>query len=313
MYDGDGTQWALEVKCHCPFAPYKGKRGSKVGGRKQFMIRDRLPPTEIMPWVLPQLMLEAFSVGESCAGAILIRLTATKGAAILRVRKDEAYVQEMLKWLRLFNDRYGSGDRHPELNFFSDEPGHSEFVQRTLSLAKDPDLVEVLDFVRPDKVRRGSSEGLFLDRISEKKSSPKYVRLELSKADREDLKNAIDQSEIPKSHLPVFRHVTLMHSSSKEENEAKWLDTCKLTGTQFTVVPHSYVNCEGIVVVGVDILDSEGREVNHIVHSGTPHITGFVPKNYRRKDTGPIFARSSSDEKILLAENLRFSATVVSS
>lgn len=63
IIDGDGERWALEVKCHCPFIVAKGK-DAKVDGRRRFVISDRPAPREVMPWVLPQLMLETYSVGE---------------------------------------------------------------------------------------------------------------------------------------------------------------------------------------------------------------------------------------------------------
>lgn len=105
-----------------------------------------------MPWVIPQLMLESYAVGEECRGAVLVRLTATMGASILRVKRDDEYIFELLKWLRLFNERFLS-DEEPGVDFFSSLPGHSEFVQRTSELA-NRDNVEMVEYVESRAVRR---------------------------------------------------------------------------------------------------------------------------------------------------------------
>ena len=81
-----------------------------------------------------------------------MRLTATMGASILRVKRDDEYIFELLKWLRLFNERFLS-DEEPGVDFFSSLPGHSEFVQRTSELA-NRDNVEMVEYVESRAVRR---------------------------------------------------------------------------------------------------------------------------------------------------------------
>ncbi|GMI04735.1 hypothetical protein TrVE_jg9418 [Triparma verrucosa] len=160
--DGNGNIWALEVKNHCPFAEGRGAKAKKLDRSERYIVRDRSAPESVMPWVIPQLMLESYAVGEECQGAVLVRLTATMGASILRVKRDDTYIQELLKWLRLFNTRY-LGDEEPTCDFFADEPGHREFVEKTLELASG-DNVEVVEYVNSKEVRRpgGRTDSLFL-------------------------------------------------------------------------------------------------------------------------------------------------------
>ena len=250
-----------------------------------------------------------------------MRLTATKGASILRVRRDEEYLQEMMKWMRLFNERYGSGS-HPEVNFFADEPGHREFVERTLELAKDPGVVEVLASVPAEDVRRPErwSEPLFRDNVKKKyllhekdaksASSSNYVRLELNSFDKKALVEAIEKENVPSTHLQVFHHVTIMHHSDRAENETEWARVCALRGQTLAIIPHSYVNVKGTIVVGVHLRDSEGKSADHLVHSGIPHVTGFVPKGFKHKDAGPLF-RAAHAEGAIPISGLSFNATVM--
>jgi hypothetical protein len=93
--DGNGNIWALEVKNHCPFAEGRGAKAKKLDRSERYIVRDRSAPESVMPWVIPQLMLESYAVGEECQGAVLVRLTATMGASILRVKRDDTYIQEL--------------------------------------------------------------------------------------------------------------------------------------------------------------------------------------------------------------------------
>ena len=97
-------------------------------------------------------------------------------------------------------------------------------------------------------------------------SSSNFVRLELSSSDKKALVEAIEKKDVPSTHLEVFHHVTLMHNSGRAENEPEWARVCELKGQTLTIIPHSYVNSEGTVVVGVHLKDSKGECADHLVY-----------------------------------------------
>ena len=94
----DGTVEVLEVKNHSPF------RYSRRHERS--FVQDRDPPGEVPPWYVPQVQLEMLCVGAHCRSAIFVRLTATCGATILRVRRDDRFILDMLQRLLEFVERF---------------------------------------------------------------------------------------------------------------------------------------------------------------------------------------------------------------
>jgi hypothetical protein len=165
----DGTVEVLEVKNHCPFQSTRG-RHTKNGGGKDFVVRN-LPFREpyIPPLYIPQLMLEMLCVGPHCRSAIMVRQTATMGAMIVRLLRDDAWIEEMIHFLNLFQKEYVLRNEPPPVNFFwehnTEQSRYLAFVWRTKELSE---TVRVLDHVVHQDIQRmaGSSTNvttLFLD------------------------------------------------------------------------------------------------------------------------------------------------------
>ena len=100
----DGTVEVLEVKCVSPFvaAAAAGSRGSGA-----LEVRDVGPAEAVGPWLVPQLQLEMLAVGAECTSATLVSLSATRGATLFHVARDDSYIEWMLRILAAFVDAYG--------------------------------------------------------------------------------------------------------------------------------------------------------------------------------------------------------------
>ena len=99
---------ALEVKNHSPFVS---------AGRGRMAVRDRPPPAEVPPWYVPQLQLEMMMIGPHCRSAIFVRLSATQGACILRIPRDDEYIVLMLTRALIFHRRFVATGTKPHTNF----------------------------------------------------------------------------------------------------------------------------------------------------------------------------------------------------
>jgi hypothetical protein len=186
---GNGTVEVLEVKNHCPFVR-NGKIPPRVGDRrppKNFLIRDFDLERRIPPVYIPQLMMEMLCVGNSvdleeapespspiCASAVMVRQTATRGAILLRLRRDEGWINEMKYWLGQFQTRYVKTVRIPDDDFFwNDDPGsrYRKFLSRTKELSEGVEFVAYVDHGRIQRMLleggagRGGEVPLFLDGI----------------------------------------------------------------------------------------------------------------------------------------------------
>jgi len=145
----NGTLEALEVKNHCPFVPmYWGSRKPSHADKDLFRIREVSQlPVDVPPAYVPQLMLEMLSLGPQCRSAIMVRQTATKGAVILRLQRDDDWIEEMLYWLNQFMDRFVNRGEPPPPNVFWDDNEHSggeryrSFVNRTKEISESAQLV----------------------------------------------------------------------------------------------------------------------------------------------------------------------------
>ena len=153
----NGTLEALEVKNHCPFVPMSwGSRRSKQSSnnfhnnnKDLFRIREVLElAVDVLPAYVPQLMLEMLSLGPQCRSAIMVRQTATKGAVILRLQRDDEWIEEMLHWLNQFMERFVNREEPPPHNVFWDDGNeHSggdryrAFVNRTKEISESAQLV----------------------------------------------------------------------------------------------------------------------------------------------------------------------------
>ena len=168
----------------------------------RFSIRDFELEQKIPPAYLPQLMMEMLCVGTSitlhdeesttnnststgavvgpiCNSAIMVRQTATKGAIILRLHRDDDWINEMKYWLGMFQANYVSTNTIPNDNFFwCDDPDsrYRKFVARTKEISEGVELVAYIDHSQIQRMLlckgeegRGGLEGgeipLFLDSI----------------------------------------------------------------------------------------------------------------------------------------------------
>lgn len=131
----DGTIEALEVKNHCPFFSVRvpRKKGRKIS--KRFFLGDRAFDTSgksdgVFAHYVSQLQLEMLCLGPSCRSAVMIRQTATKGALILRMRRDDEWISQMLYWLHKFQREYVEKGIVPPTNFFWENKEDSEEQSR---------------------------------------------------------------------------------------------------------------------------------------------------------------------------------------
>lgn len=189
---GDGSVEVLEVKNHCPFYPWDWRAGRRRKGPRreyedEFLILDQQPLEHaIPPGYVPQLMMEMMCMGDRCQSAIMLRQTATNGAVISRLRRDDAWIAEMLYWLDQFRRRYVLKGIMPADNFFwyddvQEEDGVSNgkaggkskgskryraFVDRTKEISKNAELVDHVEHANIQRVLDddGTNDCLFLDK-----------------------------------------------------------------------------------------------------------------------------------------------------
>lgn len=173
----DGTSEILEVKNHCPFMYHKQSNRFRVmrpyplkkRGSSNSTSNDKFTPmTSIQAMYIPQLMLEMFCYSENCTSAIMLRQT-IHGAYILRIKRDDKYIDQMIHWLSIFHKEYVLKQNPPPINLFWKEyPEYRKFVYTTKYLAEQ--CVEVVDFVSGDCIQRmdgssGRNISLFLDYV----------------------------------------------------------------------------------------------------------------------------------------------------
>lgn len=172
----NGTIEALEVKNHCPFFPAKAPKTHRSSQRhsrgNRFIIRHfDFDNAGVPSQYIPQLMMEMLCVGDNCKSAIMVRLTATSGALILRVRRDDEWISEMLYWLNRFQLDFVEREEPPPPNFFlecssqEDRERYTRFLQKTLDIQKKVELVASIphsEIQRATASQAGMSN-LFLD------------------------------------------------------------------------------------------------------------------------------------------------------
>jgi hypothetical protein len=170
---GDGRIEALEVKNHCPFVtPFakKGKSSSSSRPRKRFRIGDRpVMDSGVLAQYIPQLMLEMLCLGEACRSAVLVRQTATNGALLLRIHRDDEWISEMLHFLDRFQHEFVDQGRPPPPNFFflggnrAEVKRYRRFLNRTMEIRNRG--VQVIAHIPPEYIQRAqhSDSPLFLD------------------------------------------------------------------------------------------------------------------------------------------------------
>ena len=153
----NGTLEALEVKNHCPFISFSGKN-------KKFSIRHFELEGTVPNVYIPQLMMEMYCLGNACQSGLMVRQTATNGAIILRIHRNDTWLNEMMYWLQEFYSRYVLPQKPPEDNFFWNEPRYQQFIQST----KNDIQIDVVDTIPHSSIQRVLSSNkeflpLFLD------------------------------------------------------------------------------------------------------------------------------------------------------
>jgi len=190
----DGRIEAVEVKNHCPFVPNSGghnnrnnnrgkqsnknkQRGKKNNNTDGFRLSQRglskSNTGSLMCQYIPQLMMEMLCIGENCESAIMVRQTATHGSLILRIKRDDDWIEEMMYWLGRFHRDFVQRDIPPPRNFFlegggddpTDRDRYRKFLERTKQIESQ---VELLEHVPNRGVQRATarhpvSNDLFLD------------------------------------------------------------------------------------------------------------------------------------------------------
>eukprot|EP00580_Thalassiosira_gravida_P017243 CAMPEP_0201661460 /NCGR_PEP_ID=MMETSP0494-20130426/3824_1 /ASSEMBLY_ACC=CAM_ASM_000839 /TAXON_ID=420259 /ORGANISM="Thalassiosira gravida, Strain GMp14c1" /LENGTH=631 /DNA_ID=CAMNT_0048139581 /DNA_START=272 /DNA_END=2167 /DNA_ORIENTATION=+ len=177
------------------------KGGGHDGGPKHYLIRDFQLERRIPTAYIPQLMMEMLCVGDAvdldndnddahnsasrtpiCTSAVMVRQTATKGAILLRLQRDEEWIQEMKYYLGRFQSEFVNTGKVPADNFFYDSDPNSryhKFLQRTIELSESVEQVAFIDHsgvqrmvLERSRRTKGSSPlhhkvPLFLDRVNE--------------------------------------------------------------------------------------------------------------------------------------------------
>jgi len=151
----DGTVEVFEVKNHCPFVGARRGHGDPAG---EHMITVREMPFSapcLQPQYVPQMMMEMLCVGPHCSSAVMVRQTATAAALIIRLRRDERWLEKMMFWLERFHSEFVDRGIEPPCNFFWEDEAmggrYQKFVAHTLQLAS---TVEVVEHVRHQDIQR---------------------------------------------------------------------------------------------------------------------------------------------------------------
>jgi hypothetical protein len=152
----NGTIEALEVKNHCPFVPAAyvdedDATSPNYAVRQMFFSKTPTVP----PLYVSQLMMEMQCIGPECRSAVMVRQTATSGAVIMRMYRDDEWIDEMMYWLNRFQRDYCDAEIQPPTDFFWDDEEDGDryrrFVEWTTELS---DTVEVLDLVKHKEIQR---------------------------------------------------------------------------------------------------------------------------------------------------------------
>jgi hypothetical protein len=154
----------VEVKCSSPFHSYR--QGTNVyeppphNGRPTLKVLHSAPPSGVGAWHVPQLMLEMFCGGADCRSAVLCVLSATRGAQLYRLHRDDKYIENMFFWLQKFYTLHvlarGGKGQSPKQNFFQGQNGYNIFLDRTVAIASNAELIASI----PQKEIQRSDENI---------------------------------------------------------------------------------------------------------------------------------------------------------
>jgi hypothetical protein len=167
----DGRKEVLEVKNHCPFVPSRSRHNNNNRPQSRFSLRPcdfgKDNKAGILPQYVPQLMMEMLCVGPECQSAIMIRQSATSGTLVIRVQRDDAWIDEMVFWLKRFISDYVEREIPPPENFFLQNTGNDEDTlryKRFLEWTKKLEAkVEKLAHVSHSKIQRATAPDITTD------------------------------------------------------------------------------------------------------------------------------------------------------
>ena len=140
----DGSVSILEVKNHSPFTRDDASGG--VGVRQEEFVGDGSVGT----WHMAQLQLEIFCAGRRCQDAVLVK-SSIHSVSIYEVKRDNAYIMEMITFLRQFYLKYvkpcrkSSRTRSIEENFFIDDSRYKRFLDATNRMSREAMLITKID------------------------------------------------------------------------------------------------------------------------------------------------------------------------
>eukprot|EP00980_Cylindrotheca_fusiformis_P014687 scaffold4001_cov94-Cylindrotheca_fusiformis.AAC.5 len=129
----NGTKEVLEVKNHCPFLLSRTRQNNNNRPQSRFVVQDYgfdQSKLGILPQYVPQLMMEMLCVGPECKSAVMVRQSATSGALIIRVQRDDDWIEEMIYWLKRFLSDYVEPGIPPPQNFFLQSPNKNDEDRR---------------------------------------------------------------------------------------------------------------------------------------------------------------------------------------
>lgn len=146
---------ALEVKNHSPF------RWDRALGLN--VIQDPGPWAEVASWHVPQLALEMYCMGPRCRGAVFVSQSATKGAVIMRLRRNDDYIDLLLSELRSFHASFVVTGVQPPPDFGSTRSSHQRLLEATLAMSRSAEEVVHLKNHQIQRSPWGRHKTLFLD------------------------------------------------------------------------------------------------------------------------------------------------------
>jgi len=133
----------IEVKNHAPFINVPGQG---IG------LNDKEPPAEVPAWYIPQMQLEMFCVGPHCRSGVMVRLTASMGAVVMRLERDDALIALMLRQFVDFYTRFVLPAIPPPRNFLNDSEDSG--VKLLDGIAASAGRAELVVRVAPHHVQR---------------------------------------------------------------------------------------------------------------------------------------------------------------
>ncbi len=173
----NGTLEVLEVKNHCPFVPARKYKETEMTNKPtetamaNYRIREMPMIASVPPAYIPQLMMEMMCLGDECKSAVMCRQTATNGAMLIRLRRDDEWIEEMIYWLEKFVNEYVNESQPPPQNFFWFDENqnvskrYQDFIKRTKELSEEVELVQCIPHSSIQRVvgSNGVRLPLFLD------------------------------------------------------------------------------------------------------------------------------------------------------